>query len=251
MNQSKSAESQPERLQKMLARAGVGSRRSIECLIREGRLSVNGRPAVLGEKVSSYDEVRLDGRRITTWPEAHAYYALYKPVGVITSVRDEHGRKTVLDLIRVGERVYPVGRLDADSEGLVLLTNDGELAQRLSHPRYSVPKVYQVWVEGEIDQPTISQLLRGVELEDGPAHAEQAEVLRSGEGITLIRLTLTEGRQREIRRMLEAVGHPVKRLQRAAIGPLRLGDLLPGQWRRLSPGEVRALRQRAGLDRDG
>ena len=151
-------------------------------------------------------------------------------MGYITSVRDEHGRRTVLDLARVPERVYPVGRLDSDSEGLVLLTNDGELAHRLTHPRYSVPKVYHVRVKGEVSQATLARLRRGVVLEDGPAKVQKAEILQAGEDATVLRLTLTEGRKREIRRMMEAVGHPVERLQRVSIGPLQLGDL-PGRWR--------------------
>jgi 23S rRNA pseudouridine2605 synthase len=249
MNQPRFTDAQPERLQKVLARAGVGSRRSVEALIREGRVTVNHRPATLGQKVGPRDEIRVYGRRVTARPEGRAYYVLHKPVGYITSVRDEHGRRTVLDLARVPERVYPVGRLDSDSEGLVLLTNDGELAHRLTHPRYSVPKVYHVRVKGEVSQATLARLRRGVVLEDGPAKVQKAEILQAGEDATVLRLTLTEGRKREIRRMMEAVGHPVERLQRVSIGPLQLGDLAPGRWRRLSVNEARALRRQAGLDR--
>lgn len=248
MSQVRASRSQPERLQKALAHAGVGSRRSIEHLIRDGRVSVNGRPAVLGQKVGPRDKVSVDGKAVSIRPEGLAYYALHKPVGVITSARDEHGRKTVLDLVPVPERVYPVGRLDSDSEGLVLLTNDGGLAHRLTHPRHSVPKVYEVWVRGEVTQSAVSRLLQGVTLEDGLARAEQAELLQVGQGSSVLHLTLEEGRKRQIRRMCEALGYPVERLRRIAIGPLRLGNLRPGRWRRLSPAEVRVLRRRAGLD---
>lgn len=237
-----------ERLQKVLSRAGLGSRRAVEAMMRAGRVSVNGSPAVLGQKVGPGDEVRVDGRRVATRPERPAYYALHKPYGVVTSASDDEGRTTVVSLVAVPERVYPVGRLDVDSEGLVLLTNDGELAHRLTHPRFAIPKVYEVMVAGEATQHTLSLLLRGVDLEDGLARADQAEIIRSGPETSVLRLALTQGRKREIRRMCEAVGHPVQRLRRVAIGPLRLGTLAPAEWRRLSASEVKVLRRRAGLD---
>lgn len=238
----------PERLQKVLARAGLGSRRSVESLVREGRVLVNGVPAVLGQRVGLQDEVRVDGQSVRIQPERPVYYALNKPYGVVTSAKDDEGRTTVVALVDVPERVYPVGRLDVDSEGLVLLTNDGELAHRLTHPRYAVPKVYEVVVTGEVTQHTLSQLLRGVDLEDGLAQASQAELLSASRPSSVLRLSLTQGRKREIRRMCDAVGHPVQRLRRVAIGPLRLGDLAPAKWRRLSASEVKVLRRRAGLD---
>ncbi|NPV10149.1 MAG: rRNA pseudouridine synthase [Anaerolineae bacterium] len=247
MSQVRPLQSHPQRLQKALAHAGVGSRRSIENLIRGGRVSVNGQPAILGQKVGARDQVLVDGQLVSLRPEGLAYYALHKPAGVITSVRDELGRRTVMDLATVPERVYPVGRLDADSEGLVLLTNDGELAHRLTHPRHSVPKVYQVWLRGKVTPSAVSRLLQGVTLDDGPARAERVEVLRVGQESSVLRLTLKEGRKRQVRRMCEVIGHPVERLRRIAIGPLRLGDLSPGRWRRLSPSEVRVLRQQVGL----
>lgn len=243
-----SADPTQERLQKVLARAGFGSRRAAEALVREGRVLVNGQAATLGQKVGPDTEIRVDGRLVQTRPEQLAYYALNKPYGVVTSAKDDQGRVTVVGLLDVPERVYPVGRLDVDSEGLVLLTNDGDLAHRLTHPRYAIPKVYEVLVQGEVTQHTIAQLLRGVDLDDGLAQAAQAEILRSAPNGSQLRLSLTQGRKREIRRMCEAVGHPVQRLRRVAIGPLRLGDLAPAKWRRLSESEVRVLRRRAGLD---
>jgi len=237
-----------ERLQKVLAHAGLGSRRAAEALVREGRVQVNGTPASLGQKVGPTDEVRVDGRPVRTRPEQLVYYALNKPYGVVTSAKDDEGRTTVVDLVGVPERVYPVGRLDVDSEGLVLLTNDGDLAHRITHPRYSIPKVYEVIVQGEVSQDTVAQLIRGVDLDDGLAQAAQAEMLRSAPQASVLRLSLTQGRKREIRRMCEAVGHPVQRLRRGAICPLRLGDLALSRWRRLSESEVKVLRRRAGLD---
>jgi len=236
-----------ERLQKVLAHAGLGSRRAIEALIRAGRVSVNGRRAVLGQKVAQGDEVRVDGRVVATASEPMAYYALHKPYGIVTTVTDDQGRATVTSLVQVPERVYPVGRLDVDSEGLVLLTNDGELAHRLTHPRHAVPKVYEVVVQGEIPPQAIGALLKGVELDDGLAQAAEAELLRFDGQSSVLRLTLTQGRRREIRRMCEAVGYPVLRLKRVAIGPLRLGHLAPARWRRLSGSEVAALRRQVGL----
>ncbi len=237
-----------ERLQKVLARAGLGSRRALEEMIREGRVLVNGVPAVLGQKAGARDEVRVDGRVVATRPERPAYYALHKPYGVVTSASDDEGRVTVVGLVDVPERVYPVGRLDVDSEGLVLLTNDGELAHRLTHPRFAIPKIYEVLIAGEATEHTLSVLLGGVDLDDGPAQASQAEIIRSGPESSVLRLVLTQGRKREIRRMCEAVGHPVQRLRRVAIGPLRLGSLAPAQWRPLTDSEVKVLRRRAGLD---
>ena len=238
-------------MHKLLAHAGVGSRRHCEELIAQGRVTVNGQPATIGQAVSEGDEVRLDGRPVQCGPQASVYYVLNKPAGVISSAKDECGRKSVLDLVPARERVYPVGRLDADSEGLILLTNDGELAHRLTHPRYQVPKQYEVRVVGQVAPASLQRLLEGIELEDGMARMAQAQVLATDKGSTLLRVSLTEGKKREIRRLFQALGHPVLGLRRVAIGPLRLGRLRTGQWRALSPGEAANLARQVGLIREG
>lgn len=240
-----------ERIQKVLAHAGVASRRAAEALIAAGRVTVNGKPALIGQKVTPADAIAVDGRPVSPFGERLAYYALNKPTGVVTTARDEANRPTVLDYVRVSERVYPVGRLDADSEGLVLLTNDGELAHRLTHPRYQVPKVYEVTVQGRFEQPSRSRLLAGVQMEDGAARARRVDIIESGEESSLLRIVMTEGRKREIRNLCQAVGHPVLRLRRVAIDGLNLGTLAPGRWRPLSAAEVATLRRRAGLPERG
>ena len=236
-----------ERIQKVLARAGVASRRAVEEMIVRGRIRVNGGRVELGLRIDpSKDIVEIDGSRVPLQAEL-AYYLVNKPVGVVTTARDEQNRETVLDLLEVETRVYPVGRLDIESEGAVLLTNDGELALRLTHPRYGVGKTYLVEVGGGVKEKTVRTLARGVELTDGMTAPAEARLVERSPSGTLIEITLTEGRNRQVRRMFEAVGHPVHRLVRTAIGPLMLGRLKPGTYRKLRLEEVRKLYRAAGL----
>ncbi len=233
-----------ERLQKVMAQAGVASRRKCEEMIRQGRVAVNGLTVTeLGTKVDpERDVITVDGRQIKV-VERNIYIALHKPPGVITTARDPWGRPTVLDLVDVDTRVYPVGRLDADSEGLILLTNDGVLAHQLTHPSFEHEKEYHVLVSGRPSGEALERLRSGVPLEDGVTAPARVDVLRRESGDTWLRIVLREGRKRQIRRMAEAIGGPVRRLIRVRIGPIRLGGLEPGLWRHLSPGEVRQLRQ--------
>jgi 23S rRNA pseudouridine2605 synthase len=224
------------RLNAFLARAGVASRRGAEDLIRAGRVRVNGEVAELATFVGPHDEVELDGRRLA--PEPPAYVLLNKPVGVVTTARDPHGRPTVVGLVGHERRVVPVGRLDADTTGALLLTNDGALAHRLAHPRYEVDKVYEAEVEGEPSAEALRRLAEGVELDDG--RASPARVRRLGP--SRIELTIHEGRKHQVKRMCEAVGHPVRRLHRSSYAGLRVDDLAPGEWRELSEDEVARLR---------
>lgn len=236
-----------ERLQKVLARAGFGSRRACEELIARGRVTVNGRVARLGDKVDpSRDVVEVDGSRVNLDPNVR-YFALHKPAGVVTTLRDPRGRPDLRGLLPPGPRVYPVGRLDRDSEGLLLLTNDGELANRLMHPRYGVEKEYLVSVRGRPRPAHVARLLRGVELEDGPARAAMARIVATRPDRGQLRVVMTEGRKREVRRMLAALGLPVERLVRVRIGPVRLHGLPPGAWRELTTEEVLGLARAAGL----
>ncbi|MGE5509519.1 MAG: pseudouridine synthase [Chitinophagales bacterium] len=231
------------RLQKALAQAGVASRRAAEELILSGRVSVNGRIVrELGVKVDpGRDELALDGRPLAQ-PPRNEYLLLNKPAGVITTARDPQGRPTVLDLVDCpGVRLFPVGRLDADTEGLLLLTNDGELANLLLHPRYHVAKTYEAVVAGRVTGADLTRLERGVVLEDGPTAPARARCLASDGQTSTVELVIREGRKRQVKRMLAAVGHPVLHLRRTAFGPLRLGALAPGQWRRLSEQEVASL----------
>jgi len=202
---------------------------------------VDGEPAHLGQKIDIETAwVEVDGVPLPVKPDL-VYYLLYKPVGVVSTTDDPQGRPTVIDLVPGEDRVYPVGRLDFDSEGLLLLTNDGALTERVTHPRYGVTKTYLVEAEGSVGSKAIGQLTAGVELEDGPAKAGSARVVDSGPATTLVEVTMTEGRKREVRRMFDAVGHPVKRLVREAIGPIRDRKLKPGEWRNLDVPEVRSL----------
>ena len=228
------------RLAKYLAHAGVASRRAAEHLIAEGRVTLAGETVTdPARDVAEGAAVSVDGR-LLAGPEPRVVYALNKPLGVISSARDTHGRTTVTELLDAGGlRLYPVGRLDVDTAGLILLTNDGELANRLTHPRYEVPKTYRARVGGgTLGEDALGELRRGVALEDGPTGP--ADVRRLGP--QLLELTIAEGRNRQVRRMCEAVGHPVIELTRIAFGPLRLGRLAPGAHRRLSAREI------AGLD---
>jgi 23S rRNA pseudouridine2605 synthase len=228
------------RLNAYLARAGVASRRRSDELIQAGRVRVNGAPGELHTVVGARDVVEVDGRRVS--PQALSYVLLHKPPGVVTTARDPHGRPTVVDLVQHDARVVPVGRLDADTTGALLLTNDGPLAHRLAHPRYGVPKVYEAEVDGSPDAEALAALRDGVELEDG--RTSPAEVRALGDG--RIELTLHEGRKHQVKRMCEAVGHPVRRLHRSRYAGIDLRGLGPGEWRELTRDEVRELRALAG-----
>jgi 23S rRNA pseudouridine2605 synthase len=227
------------RLNAYLARAGVASRRHADELIKTGRVSVNGRRGELSDFVGARDVVEVDGQRVAA--QQLAYVLLHKPAGVVTTARDPQGRPTVVELVAHPVRVVPVGRLDADTTGALLLTNDGELAHRLAHPRYEVDKVYEVEVQGEPDADALRRLGEGVDLEDGrtaPAH-----VRRLGPG--RIELTIHQGRKHQVKRMLGAVGHPVRRLHRSRYAGLDVEALSPGEWRQLTDAEVERLKNLA------
>lgn len=236
-----------ERLQKVLAAAGVGSRRACEELIFQRRVTVDGRVARIGDKVDPTTAViYVDGERVVTDTRL-VYLAMNKPRGVVTTMADEKGRAALADFLgRVEERVYHVGRLDADSEGLLLLTNDGTLAHRLMHPSYGVPKTYLAEVVGPVPRNVGRRLKAGVELEDGPARVDAFRVVDTLGRTAQVEVTLHEGRKHIVRRLLDAVGHPVTRLVRTAIGPIRLGDLRPGRTRRLTNAEIAALFKAVG-----
>lgn len=235
-----------ERLHKYMARCGVASRRACEELIRQGRVKVNGRTVTqLGFQVEpDRDEVRVDGRVIRPVADLH-YIMLHKPAGYVTTVSDPQGRPTVMELVPASPRLYPVGRLDLETEGLLLLTNDGPLAHRLMHPRYGVPKLYRVKVAGVVAPATLQRLRAGVLLEDGPTSPARVRLIRQEAGAALLEMELMEGRKRQVRRMCQAVGHPVLHLKRIGFGPLRLGRLPKGAWRPLTDAEVAALRRAA------
>jgi 23S rRNA pseudouridine2605 synthase len=236
-----------ERLQRALARAGVGSRRASEDLIRAGRVTLNGRVATLGDKVdAARDRVTVDGVGISLDPDLR-YFAFHKPAGVTTTASDPHAALDLRAFFPAGPRVFAVGRLDRETEGLLLLTNDGELANRLMHPRHAVEREYLAEVDGVPTERHAARLRRGVDLDDGIARAASATPVGRSGGRGAIRIVLTEGRKREVRRMLAAVGLPVQRLVRVRYGPIRLGRTPPGQTRALSSAEVRALYRVAGL----
>lgn len=226
----------PERLQKRLARAGVASRRAAEDLITAGRVTVNGQTATLGQSVGPRDEVRVDGRLIEAQAVQAVTYALYKPRGYVTTAQDEFGRKNVLDAMPRTPGLHPVGRLDRDSEGLLILTTDGDLTLTLTHPRYGHEKAYRAWTESQPDTASLQALLNGIELDDGPACALSASPANNGAFIIL-----GEGRKRQVRRMLEAVGHPVTRLMRYRVGGLWLGDMDVGEYRELTERDLQDL----------
>jgi 23S rRNA pseudouridine2605 synthase len=223
------------RLNAYLARAGVASRRKADELIKEGRVSVNGRPGQLNTFVERRDRVEVDGKPVAA--QKLAYVLLHKPGGTVTTASDPQGRPTVVDLVDLSERVVPVGRLDVETTGALLLTNDGPLAHRLAHPRYGVEKVYVADVEGRPGEGALAALAEGVELDDGMTAPATVRCLAPSR----IELTLHEGRNRQVRRMLEAVGHPVRRLHRTTYAGLTLEGLEPGQWRELEPSEVQRL----------
>jgi len=235
-----------ERLQKVLAQAGLGSRRACEELIAEGRVTVNGEVATLGTRADpEVDAVEVDGARIGV-RQGLVHYLLNKPAGVVTTAADPQGRPTVVELVPDEPRVYPVGRLDAETEGLLLLTNDGELAHRVTHPSFGVEKEYLADVDGVPSRGDLRRLREGVELDDGPTAPARVSLV----GDHTLRITIHEGRNRQVRRMCEAVGHPVRRLVRVRIGPLADRRLPPGEWRPLTQPEVRAL-ERAVVDGRG
>jgi 23S rRNA pseudouridine2605 synthase len=225
------------RLNAYLARSGVASRRRADELIKAGRVTVNGAPGQLNTVVGSHDRVQVDGDEVAR--QRLAYVLLHKPAGVVTTARDPQGRPTVVELVPHEPRVVPVGRLDADTTGALLLTNDGQLAHRLAHPRYGVEKTYVAEVEGDPDEDALRRLQEGVELDDGSTAPARASRLGPGR----VELVLHEGRKHQVKRMLAAVGHPVTRLHRSAYAGLTLDDLAPGAWRELRPAEVEELRK--------
>ncbi len=231
----------PERLQKVLARGGFGSRRTCELLIESGRVTVNGQVAELGRRVDvERDKVAVDDILVST-RAGLVYYLLNKPSGVVTTARDPHGRPTVIDLLPLEPRVFPVGRLDADTEGLLVLTNDGDLTYHLTHPSFGVEKEYLAQVEGRPSPAALRRLRQGVELDDGVTAPARAALVPP----QTIKLTIHEGRNRQVRRMCAAIGHPVVRLVRTRVGPIAERRLRPGEWRPLTQAEVRALAQAA------
>lgn len=235
------SEKRGERLQKALAAAGLGSRRSVERLIDEGRVTVNGRHARLGTRVDrDNDKVEVDGSPVPLRQEL-AYFLMNKPVGVVTTASDPHGRPTVLDYVPTTDRVWPVGRLDIDTEGALVLTNDGELTFRLTHPSFRIDKTYLAEVRGSLGGAAQGRLQRGVELHDGITAPARVAVMDRAGSSSLVEISIHEGRHRQIRRMFEAVGHPVTRLVRTGIGPLALGRLRPETVRRLRPVEIASL----------
>ncbi len=240
-----------ERLNRYLARSGVASRRAADALIASGRVLVNGRrPPAEGRLIDpERDRVTVDG--VAVEPAGrHLYLALNKPAGVVVTASDPQGRPTIYDLLgehTSGRRLFYVGRLDADTRGLLLVTDDGELANRLAHPRYKVPKEYLATVRGVPSEADLRSLGEGVELEDGRTQPAEVELLGSAGGVSSVRITIREGRNRQVRRMLSAVGHEVRDLQRTAFGPLRLGRLKEGTARRLRPPELDALLKAAGV----
>jgi 23S rRNA pseudouridine2605 synthase len=236
-----------ERLQKLMSQAGVASRRESESLITQGRVTINGKKAVLGDKADpETDDIRVDGERLRI-EQARIYIAIYKPKGIVTTVRaqEQEHRRTVRDLVPIEGHLYPVGRLDVDSEGLVILTNDGELAQKLTHPRYEHPKIYDVVLYGVVPDATLDIWRRGVVLDDGPTKSVDVKVLSRDKDQSTIRITMQEGRKRQIRRIGKTLGYPVKQLVRVQLDTVKLGNLKPKEWRNLSEEEVAALQASA------
>jgi 23S rRNA pseudouridine2605 synthase len=237
-----SAEAQ--RLNRYLAACGLGSRRGVEVLVAEGRVTIDGVVATApGQRVPDGASVELDGRVVA--PDEHAYVLLHKPPDVVTTVRDTHGRRTVVDLVGADRRLFPVGRLDADTTGLLLLTNDGELAARLMHPRHGVEKTYEATVRGAMSAETAGRLAAGIELDGKRTAPARVRILRASGRSSVVEIVLHEGRKRQVRRMCEEVGHPVISLHRSAYAGLRLGSLAAGASRRLRPAEVELLRAAA------
>lgn len=232
--------SDAQRVQKLLAAAGLGSRRACEQLIAQGRVTVDGRRVTLGDRARPDQRVAVDGELVNTDP-SRVYLLLNKPYGYVTTASDPQGRPTVMDLVPPEPRVFPVGRLDQDTEGLLVLTNDGELANRLVHPRYEVPKTYVAKVRGQVPRRALRGLVAGVELEDGPAVAVSARTVAEAGDESLVEIVVAEGRRREVRRMLGAVNLYVERLARVQLGSLALGEMSQGKVRPLTGKEVRML----------
>jgi 23S rRNA pseudouridine2605 synthase len=242
--------SEPEgiRLQKVLSQAGVASRRAAEDLIFRGRVEVNGEVvSEQGRRVDpATDVIRVDGVRVPPQRQTR-YLVLNKPRGVLSAMEDPHGRRTLAEWVPEGTRLFHVGRLDAETEGLLLLTNDGDFAQRLTHPSYEVPKTYLAEVSGVMTAATLKRLQKGIVLEDGPIRADRAQLVQQAADRSLVRIELHSGRNRIVRRMLDAVGHPVRKLSRTAIGPVQLGSLRTGEVRDLTREELGALLDLVGL----
>ena len=237
------------RLQKVLAQAGIASRRASEELISDGRVEVNGSVVTeQGRRVDpEHDEIRVDGSRIPT-ARRHVNTVLNKPRGVVSSMEDQEGREDLADYIdRRNVRLFHVGRLDTETEGLIILTNDGEFAHRLAHPSYEVPKTYVAQVLGHVTPHTLKRMQKGITLEDGPVRPDRVKAIQTLADATLLQITLHEGRNRVVRRMLEAFGHPVQKLTRIAIGPVRLGRLQPGEMRDLTGEELGKLLDLVGM----
>lgn len=236
------------RLQKALSQAGVASRRAAEAMIEEGRVEVNGRVVTAqGLRVDpGRDTIRVDGARIPA-PRRHTYLLLNKPRGVVATMDAPEGRETLAQYVPRHQRLYHVGRLDTDTEGLIILTNDGEFAHRLAHPSYEVRKTYLVDAEGLIDDRVLHRLEKGLRLEDGPIRPDRVGLVSRGPSRTLVRITLHSGRNRIVRRMMDSVGHPVRRLARIGIGPVRLGDLASGGTRELTREELGTLLDLVGM----
>lgn len=243
------------RVQRILQQAGLASRREAEEWILRGRVTVNGQKAELGMLADpNEDQISLDGRPISAKQRAMIYLALHKPAGYTTSLKDRHAEHLVTELVpgKYG-RVFPVGRLDRDSEGLLLLTNDGALAHALMHPSSGIQKIYEVWVQGIPGKSHLERMRHGIELEDGLALADKVDLLTKNEGRALLRVTLHEGRKREVRRIFDSIGHPVYRLTRVAFGNIRLAGLAKGKMKPLTNREVRELKElvRQGRERNG
>jgi pseudouridine synthase len=241
-----------ERIQKILARAGIASRRKAEALVLEGRVTVNGLPVSrLGSKADpERDEIRLDGKRISRHGAPPAYIALYKPPGYVTTLSDPLGRPTVANLVKgVPGRIFPVGRLDYDSEGLLLMTNDGDFAQRVQHPRYGISKEYSVKVRGAVPEATLALLRKGTRLEDGFFKPLGISLEKRNPGSTWFRVTIQEGKNRVIRRYFDSLGHPVARLIRTAVGNIRLEDMKAGEYRYLTKKDLQAFSSPQGAEK--
>ncbi|MFB0520946.1 MAG: pseudouridine synthase [Desulfatiglandales bacterium] len=238
-----------ERLNKIISMAGIASRRRAEELISSGLVAVNGQVETsLGSKaIWGVDSITVDGEAIPD-PPRKIYVMLHKPFGYVSTLRDPEGRPIIRDLIRdIKERVFPVGRLDFDSQGLLILTNDGELSYRLMHPRYHIPRTYKVTVEGPLSDVSVERLKEGITLDDGPTNPAHVKVIERGQERSVVRITIFEGRSREIRRMFEAVGHKTIHLVRIGYGSLHLGDLKVGKYRHLEDSELKTLRTSVGL----
>lgn len=235
------------RLQKHLAECGIASRRKCELLIEAGKVRVNDTVALLGQQITpGVDRVEVNGKAVVY--DEKIYLILNKPAHVITTAKDTHGRKTVMQFLQgIDTRVFPVGRLDADVEGALLFTNDGDLAFRLLHPSFKINKVYMAWVRGHVKAETLQHFKQGIRLEEGMTAPAEADVLKKGTNSTLLRLVLYEGKKREVKRMCAAVGHPIKKLHRVSFADIQLKGLRPGEWRRLSTTEVQQLFQSVGL----